>query len=508
MEPLPKPDELLNDTDIISPEERNSILERIDQDFTSHFFTPSLDVKYDARSSGLKFPLILALIMTILTAAIIYFSNSIFQQPYSYSLEADFSEVTDIEWTILNTYKENVEKRLNEKNNTISLYQNEIVIYDQKLTALRELINLKKETEERITAERIKLQLQGMELVQIDTEITILEKNLISSLNSDMVDFYNLSIDELNSKIDDILEDRSDTENKLEISMAEQKSLVLEKDDLSKTLETSTVPPVEEETQQKKAALDEINLKNQQATLFVDFINMRYSAILQDIKKGNFQGGKQKISQLKVFLEDQDMKESLMDPAEIAIRIELISTLGDYADLKLKEALTPPVVESDLDIRLKELETLSRGVLNGAGSDLSAEELKIRSIMEEIPGVQTALSALKKISESSATISKPDFVPKIEKKAEIKPFLLVGFISKLEFDRVTVQIQTAGIIQKGDTFFIHRSNGSGENKKLGSGTITEIYGKTCTGLLETLYDFSLKPDLKDLVYIKNKAAEN
>lgn len=60
--------------------------------------------------------------------------------------------------------------------------------------------------------ERAKLRTEGIADEEIASIITALEENLISELAPGMITFYNLSIDDLNKKIEQVLNDKTKSE--------------------------------------------------------------------------------------------------------------------------------------------------------------------------------------------------------------------------------------------------------------------------------------------------------
>ncbi len=215
MDQLIEPSDLLSESDIISEEEKQEILAEIDKGFLSRSHKNSELRQISAKSNGLSFPFTIATLAIISTFLILLFSSNLIVQNNETLSFNKFTNISGSEWEILKIFMKESTEKLDNKNSEISGYKDEIVTYDRKLTTLRELLHVKKNTETRLAAERVKLKTEGITDEEIASKITVLEEKLISDLAPDMNTFYNLSIDDLNKQIEQVLDDKTKSEEKL-----------------------------------------------------------------------------------------------------------------------------------------------------------------------------------------------------------------------------------------------------------------------------------------------------
>ena len=482
--------------EMISEEEKQNILKDLDMEFSSHFKAPENGSRYKSFSSGLTLPAMVALIALILGIVTILISDRflIRSRPAVISTSRDWN--SESEWAVLKAYQEDVVKKLLSKDKQIETYEKQIEEYDQKLEVLRNLIDLKKKTDGHLSEEREKLVLAGYDNDAIESRILEMEEHLLSDLAPEMVDFYGLSIDELNKEIDGLLYQKEGAQRELESARTEKELLVKEKSELDENLGVNRGTNLSNQ----EDILGESELNRQQRALFTQFTQSKYIEIIDDVESGELLLALQKLDRLEELFKDVD--NNIMTSQEKAYHTKVQEAVK-HAIIEKKEFQEEKALwtkgESPL---LEELKTLTEDLEYEYYTEnyTSAEE-KLRQKIESVPELAAAFDILQKIESerNNTTREESSALPPVAatpRKTETPPR---GNITNINFNRLTIESEEWESLKKGMKFTVVRKKDNGEVIMLGQGKISGLDGRIIEGELETLYDFSQKPAVNDLI---------
>ena len=436
-----EPSDLLLESDIISEEEKQKIIADIDRGFFSSSQKSSSLDQISAKSNGLFIPfLILSLSITITILILLGFYNYIQNKNDTTPLILA-SDTSGAEWEMLSTFMLESTKKLEKKDLEIDIYKGEIVSYDIKLSTLRKLLTVKKDTEVRLASERLKLRTEGIAEAEIDSKINLMEENLISELAPDMISFYNLSIDDLNNQIEQVLDDKTKSEELLEVSIVEREVLVVRNEEIS----------------------DEV----------------------KKIKEDD-------LSQLPEVIEIMKRMNEITEQFDYEQKIR-----NDISGLYLK--IFQNLELDDYETALESVDDLQFLLINGMDNseykviDQLSMQIKIADLLKEYIYKSITISQLPLLIETDS----PDVV-EVENKAE--KLLLFGTISLVQFDHIYIESISGFEISAGTDFYVFKSDN--KDRAIGSGIITGVSDGLIAGLLNSEISSSSLPDTDDLIYIK------
>ncbi|MCK5201463.1 MAG: hypothetical protein KAR21_24085, partial [Spirochaetales bacterium] len=333
------PSDLLSESDIISEEEKQGILAEIDKSFMGRSQEDSDLSQIFAKSNGLTLPFAIAALAIISTFLILLFSNNIIVQNSGIPPLHEFTIISGSEWEILKIYMQESTIKLESKNSEIGKYKEEIVSYDRRLTTLRELLKVKEDAENRLAVEREKLKIEGIAEEEIASKITILEETLISELAPDMIVFYNLSIDDLNKQINQVLNDKTRSEEKLKTSIVEREVLVTENEKIQeevkvKEAEITLVPEVIEIMNKMNKIADQYEYEK----LIRNQIDSLYNEIFQSMDHKEYHTALEKIDELQNLLQNSTQADEQTAISQLAMQIKMADTLKEYINKSLVTA--------------------------------------------------------------------------------------------------------------------------------------------------------------------------
>ena len=509
MDPLSDTSSLLGEQSIISEEEKKEITERIDREFSSNFEIKSdLYSLSSARSKGLLLPLLISIGSVGITVLLLFIISQaqVFQED---RVAAErIQSIEQVEWALLQEYMEESNRELATKNREISTYRNQLKIYDDRLNTLRELIRAKREIEDELADEESRLEAEGLGSANIATRLSKLEDDLVAGLTPGITDNWNLSIEELNNKIDQVLEKRTESEEKLIASIAEKEAIELQnrelREELQRRPEGTALDP---EESARIAALEEAETRREQDRLFDNYLNELYQQIYQRLAGESYPQALQLIEDLAKTIDSRLLSEQDADRrTDLNREVENLNFLADYAE-------SAPTVESNVinelllslqQLNLEDPETLDAAELAGA-------EETLRTSLSTVPEISRALEVLLRIQDerllSRYDSVLADFQRQLSASAVTQPasegdLLLLGSISDITFNRIAIQPEDGAAVRIGTSFSIYRTDSSGAKTELGRGIITDTTGNTIRGRLESLINTSMIPEVNDSIYIQ------
>lgn len=477
MNQFEEPNELLLETDIISSEEKKEILDRINDSFIIRHEYMSALGQLSAKSSGFALPFLISITAIICTILILLFSGIFINQNNESYYPKGFSNISGSEWEVLKVYMEETTKKLENKDFEINRYKDEIVTYDLKITTLKELLRSKTETEKRLEAERGKLLTEGIAEEDIASKITTLEEDLKSELTPAMITFYNLSIDDINRQIDRVLEDKTESEKKLKVSLDEYEILVTEKEQLKKDIQQKSdkISQVSEAIEAMKI-MSEVTIQYEKENTFRAEINELYNEIFTSINKEEYNSALGKIKNLQIKIEES-VHDDNINMTQLSFYVSFVNVLDDYVKKIMTSKEGDSVEASEIDKQ------------NSVVSSSSLEE-------ENEPESNDGISLVDNEPEEDLTQT---IIEEINSSEEL---ILLGEISLMQFDRISIELLSETDVKAGTEFYIFKSDDQNTERVLGSGVVTEVLENTASGKLESLFILSSKPEADDLIYIK------
>jgi hypothetical protein len=493
MDQIIETSELLMEVEILSKKEKDEIIENIDNDLF-YYYQNFFDIKkFHAGATGLKTPLLIILLAFIITASVFFISNRTFL-----SFENDFfqyrpADLPQTEWGVLNYFMEETSAKLERKEQEILGYKQEIKNYDLRLQQLRELIVAKEEVEKRLSAEREILRSNGFSDDVIISRIDSLEDSLISNLSPELVAFYDSSIEEINEKIDQLLIDKSISEEGLKQSLSEKQileteyNILLEKGDQNKSSDSELLDVIE-----KMNRFSDLTQKYEKERLFEKQVNRIYMEILENYDENENPQVKNQLETL------QEMIQNEPDP----YKIQTIGFLQEYIN---GDRTFPQILlrkETDYNALVSELDLLTGKILQEEGTSKYAQNgVNISSLISDIPAVAEALSLVnqKKFPETGNWREFPG-----NSVAPAGPGSFLGSISYINFDTVIIKSIQGIAVPVGESFAIYRKDDLSGEFLLGCGKITNFSDELIFGKIESIKNIENRLEPGDRVYLNQE----
>lgn len=434
------PSNLLQEDVVLSEQEKQQILSDIERDFLE-----SNEDNYDishlaAKSSGVVLPFFIAMFVIAGTVLLILTSTILLTRENKINLEYKFTDISGSEWKVLQLYMNETNRRIERKNNQINSYKKEIENYDHKLKTLKELLRIKQNMENRLTAERARMVSEGLTESEISAKLNALKKDFFSDIAPDMSEFYSLSIAEINKQIDKVLNAKSKSEENLRTSVAEQEKLVTKTNGIQEQIKVqeTAAPELIASMNRMKQIVD--NYKNEEKVQ--SKITDLYGQVFRAMDTKDTTQALQKIDALQQVLTDiKDQKDTLLID-QIPVNEEIVRTLKTYINKKKEE----PAAKT--------------------AADDSAERDNIHLSQE---GMST------------------------------NGLLLFGVVSFAQFNTVFIDSISGISIAEGSVFYIFKRGHT--DIALGRGTISRVSAAEIVGELKTSLNTEDTIEADDLVYI-------
>lgn len=486
MDQIIETSELLMEVDILSKKEKDEIIKNIDNDLF-YYYQNFFDLnKFRAGSSGLLTPILIVVSVILITGFVIFISNNTFLEFQNDSLAYKPSNLPETEWGILTLFIEETSSKLEIKEQEIRGYQLEISDYDRRLQQLRELIVAKEEVETRLSIEREILKNNGLSDAAIATRIDRLEDSLISDLSPELVAFYDSSIDELNEKIEQLLKDKSVSEEGLEQSLSEKAileteyNILQEEEDQNINTDSELLVIIE-----KMNKFSDMTIKYEKERLFEKEVNNAYIEILENLNENNSLEAKEKLT---------DLQELILEKSD-PDKVQTINILQDYINHNRLSLQVADREVSEYNDLVFELDLMTEKILLEDGkTNFVSDGGNIDSFISDIPAVAEALSIMnrKKSAES----------PPIDNLTQ--GAVLVGAISYINFDTVVIKSAPGADIPIGESFSIYRKNDTTRESVLGLGKITNFSDDLIFGKIESIKNLENRLEPGDLIYLNIK----
>jgi len=522
MNTFSEPSDLLLEDDIISQEEKDEILASIEQDFLRADDDIGELTKISSLSSGLRLPITVGVISVIFTLILLFIADRILFQDDLNPVSSKLTIYSGSEWEVLKIYMKDSKRILDTKNIEIDIYREEIVNYDMKLGSLRELLKIKEKAEKKLYQEREKLVKQGVREEEISARVDSLEQSIISKLAPDVVYLYKSSIVEINGKIEQILNDKSFSEKNLEESIAEKTVLVNENEVIKKEIESrqkETTVSLDIITAMNK--IDEIKVQSENEDYIRKQITALYIEFFDNLDNELYDSANEKISKLQDFLRDSMMIPDSRLINQLKMHEKVTNILYKFIELQGKAPEETIAEQSPAALKLEEInkaaDTAEKNI-NLGNIELAGNQLQ--EALSKVPEILRAINLLKEIDEKNnhefkIAEDKTDIVENIdnaitESKAEkitpegnvdITQMILLGKIGDIQFDQITIVPLSTFEPELGTKFYILKQDDQDDELILGSGVIRAVFEGGITGKLESLFIFSSKPEINDLIYI-------
>lgn len=537
------------DGKIISEKERQEIIESIEEEFMAPSEPTEDNDRYSPNSLGLKVPLAIAGTVVLITIVVVLLGDKIV--PYDVPMPNTTIQNAGItaENSILATFIAESNRKLTEKDMEIVGYQDQIAEYGSRIDTLKTLLQAKEEIEEALRRERERLILSGATGEAIDEYLEDYEHQQLSSYSTSEQEYYKLSVKEINDQITELLDEQNYVRARLEVSYAEMELLHREQGELENIGEEDRDSLAEKLSALKQPLLEDLESRDRQEINNGQIAGF-YATIVEDIKRRRFLDASAKISTFKEFLatssqmegDTEDSGMTLFHLEMVNILQELVSTRGvinsptnntnenwfdaiqaailgidlhssnniELAEEQLRTALTTiPEIASSYYI----LSEIERATIENNYQKLIAQanERLAQTTRER----DTAIEELREISEklrvTAQRVQNQEPLPKPAGRGSLldgnspgnEEYLFVGVVTSINYNQLLIEAHSKSRDNPGQKVLITRIDASGNETKVGSGTIVEAGGNILTVELSKLSDRATQPQPNDLVYIDN-----
>ncbi len=453
----------------ISDDEKTAILKGIDREFSSYFDSTARSSEYRSYSLGYRLPLLSTFAALLLSLIAVFFYGFVHNRYEAHDIAGTQSSAGESSWAILEAYKSSVELEIRSKDKEILFHKEQIADYDRKLSALRNLIELKKRTESKLAEERVRLNQAGFSPDEIQNRLVKMEQELLSNTSAEMSRFNNMSIEELNREIDSILSEKTKSEIRMETS-------IVQRDTLSRELEKST------ETPDLPAGRDQI-------ALFQTYLTSKYLEIFKSLDNGNPEVSRVQLDSLESLLRENNGIELSGD--QLSFHSGVIKALRTVTD-----GVTEKDSPDDLTLFTRSVAELNNSLAAALEKgNAGTAERALRAKIDSLPDLAAAYTLLIKASNQSADVKESTPAP--------QPVPQEGRVTSVSFNRLVISSSRTASLRSGLQFQILKQ-GTGESSTLlGVGRIISLENGSVQGELETIYDFSGKPEIGDRILFLN-----
>ncbi len=478
MDVLSSESEMLNEENIISTKEREEILDSVEREF-SRFFNPSeKDFTSDDVPSGALAYFLVSLGIIFLTVIILFFYSRSFRSQWETIDPATVEMTNDSEWRILQYFKEQSDQALLDKNREILSYREQIAEYDRKLAMLRQLIVTKRETETFLNKSAAEMKGKGYSQARITEELSRLEEEQISEFTPEMADNYSLNLTEINLEIDRILDERTNSEQQLQVSLKERDDLLAENSQLTSSLEN-------EEQQQEQDRQEIYNL----------YLMEEYKGILALLREELYGDAAFRIDQIITLLSHPEETPFRAIDHDVLIRdLDFLNSMRsfmlgktDFSGMEEDAPVEEPDVRNRLETLIEALESSPDDT-----SRLAARE-DLLSYISGDPLLEKAFSLLE--DEKAVIPEKEEAAGENTVQAAVQIPVRTGVIGTIQFNQIEITLSEGAEISLGASFRIIRQEGAGNRLEIGQGEITSV--DPPAGKILSLFNTRYKPEIGD-----------
>lgn len=312
-------DTIISQFDDISQDEKNDLVRQIENVISSESITATSRLfAFKPRHRGVLFPAVINSAALILIALVVFISTLLYRIKYS-EMSMETSTYLSTERRILDEFREESERQLQEKDKEIVTIQAEVEELDRQIEELKGIMQssidnreneLRQAMHEALDSERARLRTQGISEEEINKRIGGLEERMSSEYNRQLEEYRRESEASLKAREEALLEEKEKAEKRLE-EASQEKGQLLEETKRRETalqerydLEKARLREDTSAAEKRFKAMSELREREQ---LVTDQILGSYAAIIAKIENEDFAGAHKDIANLREMLLNESL---------------------------------------------------------------------------------------------------------------------------------------------------------------------------------------------------------
>ena len=312
-------DSIISQFDDISQEEKRDLVRQIEGAVSSESITAtSRLIAFKPKNKGILFPVVINSAALVLIALVVFFSAIIYRVRHS-EMSLETGTFLSTERRILDVFREESERRLEERDKAIVTIQDEVQELDRQIEELKRIMQssidnrekeLRQAMQDALDSERARLHGQGISEEEIDRRIGELEERMSSEYNRQLEEYMRASAATLKEREEELLEEKEKAEKRLEAASRDKHQLIEETRRREAELQEkydSAKTRLREETSEAEERFKAISELREKEQLVTDQILGSYAAIITKIENEDFDGAHKDIVNLRAMLLDESL---------------------------------------------------------------------------------------------------------------------------------------------------------------------------------------------------------
>ncbi len=312
-------DSIISQFDDISQEEKRDLVRQIEGAVSSESIAAtSRLIAFKPKNKGILFPVVINSAALVLIALVVFFSAIIYRVRHS-EMSLETGTFLSTERRILDVFREESERQLEERDKAIVTIQDEVQELDRQIEELKRIMQssidnrekeLRQAMQDALGSERARLRGQGISEEEIDRRIGELEERMSSEYNRQLEEYMRESAATLKKREEELLEEKEKAEKRLEAASREKDQLIEETRRREAELQEkydSAKTRLREETSEAEERFKAISELREKEQLVTDQILGSYAAIITKIENEDFDGAYKDIANLRAMLLDESL---------------------------------------------------------------------------------------------------------------------------------------------------------------------------------------------------------
>jgi hypothetical protein len=337
---------LITDDTKISEEDRNEILSQIETVVEKNQIPITDELfKLHPKKKGVMFPVLLNIITLLLVAGGVLFMFRFFQARQE-SLSMETQAYLSTEGKLIEELRKETEEALSAKEQEIYKIQNELAELDRQSRDLQQNMEesirmreeeLREELEAELAAEQERLQGEGVSQQEIEARLEALEARRGEEFNRQIAEYRDEAQAELAQKEAELTEARKMAEQILEQANEERARLAEEtrqrEAELRRQFEEER-EALESRSSEAETKLRELAEIREREILINDQIIGSYAEIIDDIQAGNVEAAGNSLEELKRFIQDPAIQTLPSIANRKNVELFIINNMKETLDTK------------------------------------------------------------------------------------------------------------------------------------------------------------------------------
>jgi len=312
-------DSIISQFDDISQEEKRDLVRQIEGAVSSESIAATSRLfAFKPKNKGILFPVVINSAALVLIALVVFFSAIIYRVRHS-EMSLETGTFLSTERRILDVFREESERQLEERDKAIVTIQDEVQELDRQIEELKRIMQssidnrekeLRQAMQDALDSERARLRGQGISEEEIDRRIGELEERMSSEYNRQLEEYMRKSAATLKEREGELLEEKEKAEKRLEAASREKDQLIEETRRREAELQEkydSAKTRLREETSEAEERFKAISELREKEQLVTDQILGSYAAIITKIENEDFDGAHKDIANLRAMLLDESL---------------------------------------------------------------------------------------------------------------------------------------------------------------------------------------------------------